>query len=396
MSLSDPIVIVAAKRTPIGNFGGYYSNTSTVELGAACLKASIDQAQLETQSIDEVIMGCVLPAGLGQAPARQAAMGAGLSIHTPCTTINKMCGSGMKAVMQAHDAILAGSSQTVLAGGMENMSRAPYLLPKARFGYRLGHGEILDHMMLDGLEDAYEKHQSMGVFAEKCAREFNFTRDQQDQFALNSFERANHAIKNELFTDEITPLEIKINKSVEIVYADQGPLTLKPEKIPHLKPAFSENGTVTAANSSSISDGAATILLMRQSHAERLKLTPLATIVAHTSFAQEPEWFTVAPIGAIKKLLEKTKWAKDSVDLFEINEAFAVVTMAAIKTLKLNPEKVNVNGGACVLGHPIGASGARILTTLIYALKNRKLKRGIAALCIGGGEATAIAIECKE
>ena len=396
MKEKDPIVIVAAKRTPVGNFGGYYQQTPTPVLGAAVIKACLLQANIKPDKIEEVILGCVLPAGLGQAPARQAALSAGLLKSTPCTTINKMCGSGMKALMQGCDAILAGSCDTAIVGGMENMSRAPYLLPKARFGYRLGHGEILDHMMLDGLEDAYQKRQAMGCFAEACATHFHFTREQQDSFALASLKRAQEATKAKHFKNEIVPITIQTKKEERICAVDEGPMTVKPDKISQLKPAFQKKGTVTAANSSSISDGAAALIIMRESYARKLKLKPLATILTHVSHAQEPEWFTTAPISAIEKLLKKTAWKKDQVDLFEINEAFAVVTMAAIETLKLDKEKVNVNGGACVLGHPIGASGARILVTLLYALEQRKLKRGIAALCIGGGEATAVAIERRE
>ncbi|MCB1827190.1 MAG: acetyl-CoA C-acyltransferase [Coxiellaceae bacterium] len=396
MSKEDPIVIVAAKRTPVGHFGGQFKTTSTPALGAAVIADCLSQATLKADAIDEVIMGCVLPAGLRQAPARQAALAGGLSKATPCTTINKMCGSGMKAVMQAHDAILAGSSNIVIAGGMENMSLAPYLLPKARFGYRLGHGQVTDHMMMDGLEDAYKEHHPMGYFAEECASRFHFTREQQDAFALQSLQRAQAAVKQSFFSNEITPVTMKTRKGEECIQTDEGPNTVKAEKIPTLKPAFLKGGTVTAANSSSISDGAACLILMRQSEAKKQGCKILATILAHATHAQEPEWFTLAPVGAIEKLLKKIDWEVNDVDLFEINEAFAVVTMAAIESLKLDPDKVNVNGGACVLGHPIGASGARILVTLIYALQQRNLKRGIASLCIGGGEATAIAIELKD
>lgn len=392
----DPIVIVAAKRTPIGNFDGYFKETPCPALGAAAINACMRQSQLTPEAINEVIMGCVLPAGLGQAPARQAAFAANLMASTPATTINKMCGSGMKAVIQAHDAIVAGSSHVIVAGGMENMSGAPYLLPKARFGYRLGHGELLDHMMLDGLEDAYQKRQSMGCFAEACASKFSLSREDQDAFALQSLLRAQQATADGLFKNEITPFTVKTRKG-DITYdVDEGPGSVNAEKIPQLKPAFVKDGTVTAANSSSISDGAAALIVMRQSTASSLGCQPLATIVGHATHAQEPEWFTVAPIAAIETLFKKISWTKDDVDLFEINEAFAVVTMAATHSLKLDPETVNVNGGACVLGHPIGASGARILITLLYALQQRQLKRGVAALCIGGGEATAIAIELME
>lgn len=391
--MKDPIVIVAAKRTPIGSFGGYYQDMPAPELGAAVIEACITESNINPQLVNEIIMGCVLSAGLGQAPARQAALIAGLPTSTPCTTINKMCGSGMKAIMQGTDALLAGSSNIVIAGGMENMSRAPYLLPKARFGYRLGHGKALDHMMIDGLEDAYQKQKSMGYFAEQCAAHFNFTREQQDAFALTSLTRTQKATTAGLFQKEIVPVMVKTPKTEMLYDCDEGPTLVNPNKIPQLKPVFLKEGTVTAANSSSISDGAAALMLMRYSQAEKQQLQPLAIIRAHATYAQEPEWFTTAPIGAIEAVLAKAQWKKDEIDLFEINEAFAVVTLAAIKKLKLNPEIVNVNGGACVLGHPIGASGARILVTLIHALEQRQVKRGIAALCIGGGEATAIAIE---
>lgn len=391
--LSDPIVIVAAKRTPIGQFNGVFARTPAQHLGAAAIKAALDQASIDGSHVNEVLMGCVLPAGLGQAPARQAALYAGLPQNVPCTTVNKMCGSGMKTVMLAHDALVAGSVQAVIAGGMENMSMAPYLLPKARFGYRLGHGTVIDHLMLDGLEDAYEPGQSMGFFAEQCATKFKFTREEQDAFALESVTRAKAAQASGNFNEEIVPVTARAQKGEKIVEQDEGPLIVKIDKIPKLKPAFLENGTVTAANASSISDGAAALFLMRQSYANTLGLKPMAIIHGHFSHAQAPNWFTTASIDAIRGLLQKVHWHKDQVDLFEINEAFAVVTMATTKELQLDPEKVNVHGGACVLGHPIGASGARILTTLLYALKQRQLNYGIAALCIGGGEATAIAVE---
>ncbi len=389
----DPIVIVAAKRTPTGNFAGCFKDTPSTELGAAAIRAAVKQAGINASEINEVIMGCVLPAGLGQAPARQASIAAGVPNSTGCTTVNKMCGSGMKSVMLAHDAILAGSRNVVLAGGMENMSRAPYLLPKARFGYRLGHGEVIDHMMLDGLEDAYVAGRPMGYFAEQCASKYHFTREQQDAYALESLTRAKNAAEQGLFKNEITPVTVKTRKGEHIVDVDEGPQTVDPSKIPKLKPAFTPEGTVTAANSSSISDGAAALVLMRESQAKKTGIKPLAKIIGHYTHSQEPEWFTTAPIGAIEGLLKKINWSLNDVDLFEINEAFAVVAMATKETLNLNHDKMNVNGGACVLGHPIGASGARILVTLIYALQHRKLQRGIAALCLGGGEATAIAIE---
>jgi len=395
MTHKDPVVIVAAKRTPTGNFNGYFKNTTTTQLGAAALAATIEQSGIKPNTVNEVIMGCVLPAGLGQAPARQASIAAKIPHSVACTTINKMCGSGMKAVMLAHDAILSGTSDVLLAGGMENMSRAPYLLPKARFGYRLGHAEIIDHMMMDGLEDAYDKGRSMGYFAEQCASKYHFTREQQDAFALESLLRAKQATDEGRFKKEITPVTIKTRRDESIVDMDEGPQTIHADKIPKLKPAFIRDGTgtVTAANASSISDGAAALALTRASHAKKEGFKPLATIVGCHTYAHEPEWFTTAPIGAIQGLLKKTNWDINDVDLFEINEAFAVVAMSAMETLKISHDKLNVNGGACVLGHPIGASGARILVTLLYALQQRNLKRGIAALCIGGGEATAMAIE---
>lgn len=394
MNQNDPVVIVSAARTPIGHFQGYFTEVSTTHLGAAAIKAAIDRCHLNYNKIDEVLMGCVLPAGLGQAPARQAALYAGLPQNVNCSTINKMCGSGMKTVMLAHDAIYAGSQQIIVAGGMENMSRAPYLLPNARFGYRLGKGEILDHMMLDGLEDAYEKNHAMGYFAEKCAQKYNISREEQDNFAQTSFERAKKTTDQNLFKAEITPVIVKDRKGNEIEYqVDEGPVKLNPDKIPKLKPAFVKDGTVTAANSSSISDGAAALILMRRSTAKANGLQALATIIGHYAHAQAPEWFTTAPVSAISGLLKKINWRQDDVDLYEINEAFAVVALMAIRELQLAPEKVNIHGGACVLGHPIGASGARILVTLLYAMQQNDAKRGIAALCIGGGEATAIAIE---
>jgi len=395
-SEQDPIVLVAAKRTPIGHFNGYFKETPCPLLGAAALSACLSQSNLSVNHIDEVLMGCVLTAGLGQAPARQAAIFAGLPPSIPCTTVNKMCGSGMKAIMLAHDALLAGSAKIVLAGGMENMSRAPYLLTKGRWGYRLGRGKIEDHLMQDGLEDPYHHQRSMGSFAEECAKTYQFSRAEQDAYALTSLRRAKAAADGQRFSLKLLPVHCNHheNMTAPAVTADEGPLKMNPEKIPLLKPAFAENGTVTAANSSSISDGAATVLLMRASEAKRFHCQPLATILGHATHAQEPEKFTTAPIEAIRKLLHALQWRPEEVDLFEINEAFAVVVLAAFKTLSLNPEQVNVHGGSCVLGHPIGASGARILITLLYALAQRRLKRGIAALCIGGGEATAMAIEC--
>ncbi len=389
----DDIVIVAAKRTPIGGMLGGLTDLSAPELGALAHKAAIEQAGIAPQDIDEVISGCVLQAGIGQAPARQAALKAHIPNAAGASTINKMCGSGMKAVMLGHDAIKAGSAHVVLASGMESMTNAPYLLSKARSGFRLGHGEIKDHMFLDGLEDAYERGTLMGRYAEETAKHYQFTREQQDEFAFRSSKRALQAQQDGSFDDEIVPVTISGRKVETFVTQDEGPDEAKLGKISHLKPAFQKDGTVTAANSSSISDGAASLILMTAENAEKRGLKPLAKIIAHASHAQEPQWFTTAPVEAIRKVLAKAGWKKDDVDLFEINEAFAVVTMAAISDLKLDIEKVNIHGGACCLGHPIGASGARIIVTLIYALKHLKKTRGIAALCIGGGEATAIAIE---
>ncbi len=393
MAANNSIVIVAATRTPMGNFNGVYKNVSTTQLGAAVLASCIAKAKLKPGDVQEVLMGCVLPAGLGQAPARQAAIGAGLPTSTPCTTINKVCGSGMKSVMIAHDEIMANTYHTILAGGMENMSRAPYLLQRARFGYRLGHGALLDHMMLDGLEDAYSRGEAMGLFAEKCVDRYKITRKKQDEFALESLKRAKEATKNGSFKEEIISITINNRNKQTVITEDEGPITAKAEKIPTLKPAFKEEGTITAANSSSISDGAAAVLLMAQSQAEEHKIKPLAKIIGHYSHAQKPEWFTTAPISAIQELLKKINWTVEDVDLFEINEAFAIVPIVVMRELNIAHDKLNIHGGACILGHPIGASGARILVTLIHALIQKKLKRGIAALCIGGGEATAIAIE---
>ena len=390
---SDPIVIVAAARTPMGGFQGELRGFAAAELGAAAIRASIERARISAQDVQEVIMGCVLPAGQGQAPARQASLGAGLPLAAGCTTINKMCGSGMKAAMFAHDLLAAGNNEVIVAGGMESMTNAPYLMPKARGGYRMGHQQVLDHMFYDGLEDAYDKGRLMGSFAEECADKYQFTRLAQDQFAIASLERAQKANKDGSFAWEITPLAIKQGKEQKFVEMDEQPFKANFDKIPALKPAFRKDGTVTAANSSSISDGAAALVMMRRSSAERRGLAPLAVVVAHSTHAQEPGWFTTAPVGAIRKLFDKTGWNAKDVDLYEINEAFAVVAMAAMKEHGLPHEKVNVHGGACALGHPIGASGARILVTLIGALRKRGGKRGVASLCIGGGEATALAIE---
>jgi acetyl-CoA C-acetyltransferase len=389
----DPIVIVSIARTPIACLLGQLKDASAVQLGATAIKAAVERAHLKFDTIDEVIMGCVLSAGQGQAPARQAAIHAGLANSTVCTTVNKMCGSGMKAVMSAHDALMAGSHNIIVAGGMESMTNAPYLLPKARQGYRMGHAQMLDHMFYDGLEDAYDKGQLMGVFAEACAKQFNFSRQRQDDFAITSLKRAQQAIANGYFNNEITPVTIATRQGAVTVATDEQPGLAKFEKIPQLKPAFDKDGTVTAANSSSISDGAAAVVLMRLSTAKQLNLPPLAKIIGHSTYAQEPKWFTTAPIYAIKKLLSKINWQINEVDLFEINEAFAVVALAAMQELAIPHDKLNVNGGACALGHPIGASGARILVTLIAELKRRHLTRGVASLCIGGGEATAMAVE---
>ncbi|MCP3672991.1 MAG: acetyl-CoA C-acyltransferase [Gammaproteobacteria bacterium] len=389
----DPVVIVAMARTPMGGFGGDFSAVAAPELGSSAIKAAVERSGVDSNDIDEVYMGCVLPAGLGQAPARQAALGAGLPLSTGCTTINKVCGSGMKTVMIAHDSLLSGNNTVMVAGGMESMSNVPYLLEKHRSGQRIGHGAVKDSMFLDGLEDAYDKGRLMGTFAQQTADDYEFTREQQDDYAIESTKRAQAAIANGNFEDEISPVTIKSRKGEVIVSIDEQPGKARIDKIPTLRPAFAKDGTVTAANSSSISDGAAAMVLMRQSEADNRGLSPLARIVAHASNAQKPEEFTIAPVGAVKKLFEKTGWNKDDVDLFEVNEAFAIVTMAAIKDLDLDHEIVNVHGGACSLGHPLGVSGARILITLIAALKQRDLKRGVATLCIGGGEATAMAVE---
>ncbi len=393
MTNQDSIVIVGAKRTAMGGLQGAFSNIPSPELGAVAIKAACEQAGVSPDSIDEVIMGCVLSAGLGQAPARQAALKAGLAQSTPCTTINKMCGSGMKAIMQGMDALKASSSEVVVAGGQENMTQAPYLVAKGRSGYRLGHDKLYDHMFLDGLEDAYDKGKLMGVFAEATAQKYQFSREAQDEFALRSLERAQKAIDSGAFADEIAPVVQTTRKGEITIDTDEQPGNARPDKIPQLKPAFAKDGTVTAANSSSISDGAAACVLMRESKAKALGLTPLARIIGTTSYAHEPAWFTTAPVGAMRKLFEQTGWQPSEVDLYEINEAFAVVTMAGLQDLELDAEKVNVHGGACALGHPIGASGARIVVTLINALKQRNLSKGVASLCIGGGEATALALE---
>ena len=389
----NPIVIVSGARTPMGGMQGDFTTVTASQLGSAAIGSALQRAGLSGEDVDEVIIGNVLGAGQGQAPARQASMGAGIPDSVGATTVNKMCGSGMKAAMLGHDLLLAGSSNVVVAGGMESMTNAPYLLEKARGGFRIGHGEIKDHMFLDGLEDAYDKGLAMGVFAERTAQHYQFTREQQDAYAIESLRRAQAAAEDGSFRNEICPFTVKERKSERVVEIDEQPGNANIEKIPSLRPAFSKDGSVTAANSSSISDGAAALVLMRQLEAERRGLTPLARIVGHATHAQEPAWFTTAPIGAVNALFKKTGWDKADVDLFEVNEAFAVVTMAAMRELDLPHDKVNIHGGACALGHPIGASGARILVTLISALQKTGGKKGVAALCIGGGEATSMAVE---
>ncbi|BBH45324.1 acetyl-CoA C-acyltransferase [Pseudomonas sp. KU43P] len=391
---NDPIVIVSAVRTPMGGLQGDLKSLTAPQLGSAAIRGAVERAGIDAASVEQVLFGCVLPAGLGQAPARQAALGAGLDKHTTCTTLNKMCGSGMQAAIMAHDLLLAGSADVVVAGGMESMTNAPYLLDKARGGYRMGHGRIIDHMFMDGLEDAYDKGRLMGTFAEDCAQANAFSREAQDQFAIASLTRAQEAISSGRFAAEIVPLEVTEGKEKRIVKDDEQPPKARLDKIPQLKPAFREGGTVTAANASSISDGAAALVLMRRSEADKRGLKPLAVIHGHAAFADAPALFPTAPIGAIDKLMKRTGWNLGEVDLFEINEAFAVVTLAAMKHLDLPHEKVNIHGGACALGHPIGASGARILVTLLSALRQNNLRRGVAAICIGGGEATAMAVEC--
>jgi len=391
--LNDPIVIVGAARTPMGGFMGDFASLSANELGAVAIKAAVERARIAPTDVQEVIMGNVLPAGQGQAPARQAAIKAGLPLSAGATTVNKMCGSAMKAAMLAHDLLAAGTNEIMVAGGMESMSNAPYLMPKARAGYRMGHQTVYDHMFLDGLEDAYDKGRLMGTFAEDCAAAFDFSRQAQDAFALASLERALAANNDGTFSWEIAPVIVSGKKGELVIDKDEQPAKALPEKIPLLKPAFRKDGTVTAANSSSISDGAAALVMMRRSVAEKRGLTPLAVVVGHATHAQEPGLFTTAPVGAIRKLFDKTGWTTKTVDLFDVNEAFAVVTMAAMREHAIAHEIMNVHGGACALGHPIGASGARIVVTLLGALRKRGLRRGVAALCIGGGEATAMAIE---
>ena len=388
----DPIVIVGAARTPMGAFMGDLKSLSAPELGAAAIRAAVERAGVKPEQVQEVIMGNVLPAGQGQAPARQAALGAGLPPAAGCMTINKVCGSGMKAAMLAHDMLALGVNNVMVAGGMESMSNAPYLLPRARAGLRLGHGEVKDHMFLDGLEDAYDRGRLMGTFAEVCADKYRFSREAQDRYAITSLKRAQQAIRDGGFEREIVPVPLS-GRTGALVQTDEQPLKANLDKIPQLKPAFRQDGTVTPANSSSISDGAAALVLMRLSEAKQRGVAPLAKIVGYSTHSQEPQWFTTAPVGAVRKLYEKTGWDAKSTDLFEINEAFAVVAMAAMHDLELPHDKVNVHGGACALGHPLGASGARIMVTLLAALEKYGLRRGIAALCIGGGEATAIALE---
>ncbi|HRN76962.1 acetyl-CoA C-acyltransferase [Ottowia sp.] len=391
--MSDPIVIVSAARTPMGSFQGDFSNLAAHDLGGAAIKAAVERAGIKPELVTEVLFGNCLMAGQGQAPARQAAFKGGLPKSAGAVTLSKMCGSGMRAAMFAHDMLVAGSHEVLVAGGMENMTAAPYLLQKGRGGYRMGHDRVFDHMMLDGLEDAYEAGRSMGTFGEDCAAKYQFTREQQDQFAMTSVQRAQNAIRTGAFKAEITPVTVKDRKGERVVDTDEGPGKINPEKIPTLKPAFKKDGTITAAASSSINDGAAAMVLMRESTAKKLGCKPLARIVSHATHAQEPNWFTTAPIGASEQALAKAGWKVDDVDLWEVNEAFAVVPMALMHDLKVPHDKVNVNGGACALGHPIGASGARIMVTLIHALKARGLKKGLATLCIGGGEATAVTLE---
>ena len=392
-STSDPIVIVGAARTAMGSFQGMFASTTAPELGGVAVKAAVERAGIKADDVTELLMGCVLPAGVGQAPARQASRNAGIPDAVPCTTVNKMCGSGMKTVMQAYDALHARPREIIVAGGMESMTNAPYLLPKMRSGARLGHAQAMDHMFLDGLEDAYDKGRLMGTYAEDTATHYQFTRQAQDAFAVESLKRAKAANEDGSFAKEVAPVIVKSRKGTVEISRDEQPFTADPAKIPGLKPAFRSDGTVTPANSSSISDGAAAVVLMRESEAKRRKLAPLARIVGTASFAQAPAWFTTAPVFAMKKLLEQIGWQAKDVDLYEINEAFAVVTMAAMRDLELPHDKVNVHGGACALGHPIGASGTRIIVTLLSALQKQGKTKGVASLCIGGGEATAVAIE---
>ena len=391
--IEDPIVVAGMARTPMGSFQGSLHGASAPELGSAAIKGALERAAVPSEDVSEVFMGCVLPAGQGQAPARQAAIGAGIPVDAGATTINKMCGSGMRAAMFGHDTLAAGNAEGVVAGGLESMSNAPYVVPKVRAGLRMGHAELQDHMFVDGLEDAYEPGKLMGHFAEATAQKYQFTRAEQDEFAIRSLTRARTANEDGTFADEMVPVTVKTRKGETVIERDEQPFSANIEKIPSLRPAFSKDGTVTAANSSSISDGAAALVLMRESEAERRGLTPLARIVAQATHSQEPAWFTTAPPPAIRKVLDKAGWDADDVDLYEVNEAFAVVTMVAMREFGLSPDKVNVHGGACALGHPVGASGARIMATLIAALRKYGLDKGVASLCIGGGEATAVALE---
>jgi acetyl-CoA C-acetyltransferase len=391
--MSNAVVITGAARTPMGGMQGDLANVAAPVLGSTAIKAALARAGIDPATVEETIMGCVLPAGLGQAPARQASIGAGIPMSVPATTINKMCGSGMKAVMFGMDAILSGNSNLIVAGGMESMTNAPYLLPKVRSGMRLGHGEMLDHMFFDGLEDVYQRGRLMGTFAEDCARKYGFTREAQDEFAIASLKRAQHAITSGAFAAEVVPVEVNNGRDVKLVEIDEQPGKAKLDKIPQLRPAFAKDGTVTAANSSSISDGAAAVILSSEAHARATGQTPLARLLAHSTHAHEPGWFTTAPVSAIQKLMKKVGWTDKDVDLYEVNEAFAVVAMAAMHDLGIAHDKINVRGGACALGHPVGASGTRIIVTLIHALRDMGLKRGVASLCIGGGEATAVAVE---
>jgi len=391
--MSESTIIAGLARTPMGGMQGDLSEVSAPVLGETAIRGALSRAGISPDQVDETIMGCVLPGGLGQAPARQASIGAGIPESTPCSTVNKMCGSGMKTVMMAHDAINAGSAEVVVAGGMESMTNAPYILPKVRSGMRLGHGEVLDHMFVDGLEDAFDKGRLMGSFAEDCASKYDFSREAQDAYAIESLKRAKNAIDKGLFTEEIEPVKISTRKGDFVVDTDEQPGKAQLDKIPNLRPAFAKDGTVTAANSSSISDGAAAVVLCSESKASELGLKPVARILGHSSHAQAPGWFTTAPVDAIKKLMERLEWTVEDVDLFEVNEAFAVVPMAAMRDVGIPHEKLNVRGGACALGHPVGASGARIIVTLAHALKDSGGKKGVASLCIGGGEATAVAIE---
>ena len=393
MAEQDPIVIAGMARTPIGNFLGAFNGVKATELGARAIESALERGGVKADDVDEVLMGCVLPAGLGQAPARQASLGAGIPQKAGCTTVNKMCGSGMKTVMMAHDAILAGAGDVVVAGGMESMTNAPHLLPSGRSGIKYGAGKVFDHMAIDGLEDAYEPGRAMGVFAEKCAREWQFSREEQDEYSMRSVTRAQAAIEDGSFKAEIVPVEVKTRKGSITIENDEKPSVVDANKIPNLRAAFEKDGTVTAGNASAISDGAAAMVLMRQSTADAKGVKPVARILAHSTHAQEPEWFTTAPVASITTVLEKAGWSADEVDLYEINEAFSVVPLAAMREHKLPAEKVNIHGGAIALGHPIGASGARILCTLVGALQKTGGKKGVASLCIGGGEATSVALE---